>query len=323
MPRAHYHFNRESLSYTRVQRGIRYYLQLALKYLLASIALAVVCYIIFSFFAETPREWQLGHDNSSIATQLHELNSKYDQLAAVLKDIEQRDNNIYRLIFEAEPEPDEDQLAEYAIDSLYAQVKLMGCSEIARFTARDLTRLAQKAVANDAQFDALVNLAGKKASYASSVPGILPLGKDVPTRIASPFGVRIHPFYKVLKMHTGLDFAAPVGSPVHATASGTVRNITRSLRGYGNTLILDHGNGYSTLYAHLEQVLVQTGQKVTRGTQIATVGSSGMSMAPHLHYEVRQNGTPIDPLNYLFLEFDPLQLADAARIASQTGQSLD
>jgi murein DD-endopeptidase MepM/ murein hydrolase activator NlpD len=155
------------------------------------------------------------------------------------------------------------------------------------------------------------------------IPAIQPIANRDLHRVASPFGVRMHPFYKVLKMHTGMDFTASIGTEVLATGNGVVSDIIPNARGYGNTVIIDHGYGYKTLYAHLSTILVKVGKQVKRGNVIALVGNSGMSMAPHLHYEIRKNDAPINPINFFFNELTPREYNKIILIASQSGQSLD
>jgi murein DD-endopeptidase MepM/ murein hydrolase activator NlpD len=157
----------------------------------------------------------------------------------------------------------------------------------------------------------------------ANIPAIQPLSNKDLTRVASPFGVRIHPFYKVLKMHTGMDFTAPTGTEIYATGNGVVVDVVYSARGYGNTIIIDHGYSYKTLYAHLSKPLVKPGNKVRRGDVIGLVGSTGMSMAPHLHYEVRKNDEPINPINFYFNDLSPEEYDKIIELASQSGQSLD
>lgn len=311
------------MQFDRVQKSIKSKVFVVFRFVIASFALAVVSYMVYSIFFDTPREKQMAMDNQRMQEQLAELNARYEQVAAVLKDIEQRDENIFRTIFESEPIPSEAQEAARAITQLYDQVQEKGAEYVVQHTGNLLIQLEDETKNVAKAFDVLVALTRKDTGQLATIPGIQPIDNQNLTRIAAPFGVKMHPFYKVLKMHNGVDFTAPIGTPVKATAEGEVYQVVNSRRGYGNTIIIGHLNGYSTLYAHLDAIQVQKGQKVTRGMQIGTVGNTGMSMAPHLHYEVRLHDTPIDPLNYFFMELDPPKLEKMAQIASQTGQSLD
>ena len=311
MTRQKYQFNLESLTFTKAKRGVKHYLVLLLRYFLASVALAVLSYIVYSFFSDTPRERQLAHDNLQLEEYLNKLSERYQQVAAVLEDIRQRDDHIYRTIFESEPVHNDDQEAERVVNYFYRELKTSGAGAIVERTSHMLNDATADVMRVSTTFDTLIT------------PSVLPFLNSASIRVAAPFGMRIHPFYKVLKMHVGVDFAASVGTPVRATADGVVKSLVSSKRGYGNTVIIEHGNGYQTIYAHLDEMRVRVGQRVTLGTIVGTVGNTGMSMAPHLHYEVHLRDEPVDPLHYFFLELSPTALAEMAQSALQSGQSLD
>ena len=323
MAKQKYQFNLESLSYTTVKRGLKHYLVLIFRYFLASVSLAVLSYIIYSLFFNTPREQQLALENKEREELLAQLTERYQQVTAVLKEIRQRDDNIYRTIFESEPSHADEQDGEQIVTLLYDQLKLQGAQRLVDKTDKLLSLVKENVTEVSQTFDTVIMLTQQQEKQLLSVPSILPVSASHYTRVAAPFGVRMHPFYKVLKMHSGLDFTASVGTHVHVTAEGVVRSVVSSKRGYGNTVIVEHGNGYETLYAHLDEMHVRVGQKVSLGAIIGTVGNSGMSMAPHLHYEVHLNSTPVDPLHYFFLDLDPIALSDMAQKALQSGQSLD
>lgn len=323
MAREGYHFNRESLSFTQVGQSWGRRIFGWVKYMLAGFGLAVICYLVYSLSFYTPRERQMQDNNRLLADYLKTLQARYDNVSAVLKDLEQRDNTIYRVIFEAEPALDDEQAAAQMIGQMYDQAKREGCEAMQETTKDVLIGLADRAREASASFNDIVELAQADTLFAREVPSIQPLDNSTLTRVAAPFGVRMHPFYKMLRLHTGLDYAAPVGYPVRATANGVVKDVVRSQRGYGNTVIVTHARGYSTLYAHLDEIKVKKGAKVRQGEPLGTVGSTGMCMAPALHYEVHFEGRPVDPVNYFFLELDPLQLARLAKLAGQTGQSMD
>lgn len=323
MPKERYHFNLDSLSFTEVKHGLRYWSKLFLRYLLAGIALAVISYIIFSYVAYTPRERHIAEENEVLRQSLVEMKGRYEQLTAVLVDLEQRDNNIYRTIFESEPVRSDAQMAVQAMNALYEKVKAQGPEHVMTLTYSQLSHLNKRAAHESQLFNRVIDLAQSNGEIMSSIPAIQPVRNEGLMHIAAPFGVRIHPFYKVLKMHTGVDYSSPVGTPVYATANGVVRAIRQTRRGLGNNVELEHGHGYTTLYAHLDSIAVAASQAVSRGDVIGYVGNTGMSMAPHLHYEVRLGEKPVDPLNYFFLELGPVQLASLAKQATQTGQTMD
>ena len=190
-------------------------------------------------------------------------------------------------------------------------------------TANRLDKIRKKVYLQSKSFDDLIGLARNKEDMLRSVPAIIPIsGKDL-TRVASGFGLRIHPIYKIIKFHSGMDFTAPAGTDVYATGNGIVAAVQSSQRGLGKNIVIDHGFGYSSIYAHLSNFNVRVGQKVQRGDVIGYVGNTGTSIANHLHYEIKLNGANVDPVNYYFEDLSPAEYERVIEIASKTGQSFD
>lgn len=318
-----YQFNKESLSYTQVRRGWRWYVGVAFRYFLAGLALALLVYVVFSLFSYTPSERRLAWERVQLDSAVAELNARYDQVSAVLSDIEGRDKSIYRTIFESEPSESDAEAAEQAVSNLYQQLEEEGAEVLLRRTDGLLAKLDTLSETQSRRFDTVVVLVKQQGAAVRQIPSVQPVDNGKLTGMVASFGRRVHPFYKVLRMHTGVDYALPVGSPVYATADGTVRTIKRSERGYGNMIVVEHGTLYSTSYAHLEKINVRQGQSVCRGDVIGEVGNTGLSMAPHLHYEVLYKGEAVDPVNYFFGELGPLELERMERNAAQRGQTLD
>ena len=318
-----YQFNKESLRYTQVRRGWRWYVGVAFRYFLAGLALALLVYVVFSLFSYTPSERRLAWERVQLDSAVAELNARYDQVSAVLSDIEGRDKSIYRTIFESEPSESDAEAAEQAVSNLYQQLEEEGAEVLLRRTDGLLAKLDTLSETQSRRFDTVVALVKQQGAAVRQIPSVQPVDNGKLTGMVASFGRRVHPFYKVLRMHTGVDYALPVGSPVYATADGTVRTIKRSERGYGNMIVVEHGTLYSTSYAHLEKINVRQGQSVCRGDVIGEVGNTGLSMAPHLHYEVLYKGEAVDPVNYFFGELGPLELERMERNAAQRGQTLD
>jgi murein DD-endopeptidase MepM/ murein hydrolase activator NlpD len=293
------------------------------NYFLFSLVVSIVYYIIFSAFFDTPAERGQRRENQDMLEKLDQFNKRFEHLTAVLEDIKQRDVNIYRTIFEAEP------ISNYSQQDILGGVERLSYledlsnNEIVKETSKRLEKLSKQVYIQSKSFDEIRELLRKNSDMIACIPAIQPIANRDLHRVASPFGVRMHPFYKVLKMHTGMDFTASIGTEVLATGNGVVSDIIPNARGYGNTVIIDHGYGYKTLYAHLSTILVKVGKQVKRGNVIALVGNSGMSMAPHLHYEIRKNDAPINPINFFFNELTPREYNKIILIASQSGQSLD
>lgn len=318
-----YQFNKESLSYTQVRRGWRWYVGVAFRYFLAGLALALLVYVVFSLFSYTPSERRLAWERAQLDSAVAELNARYDQVSAVLSDIEGRDKSIYRTIFESEPSESDAEAAEQAVSNLYQQLEDEGVEALLQRTDGLLAKLDTLSETQSRRFDTVVALVKQQGAAVRQIPSVQPVDNGKLTGMVASFGRRVHPFYKVLRMHTGVDYALPVGSPVYATADGTVRTVKRSERGYGNMIVVEHGTLYSTSYAHLEKINVRQGQSVRRGDVIGEVGNTGLSMAPHLHYEVLYKGEAGDPVNYFFGELGPLELERMERNAAQRGQTLD
>jgi len=323
MPKHKYKFNPESLSFVKEQTSLSKKFWKGFNYFLFSIVISIAYYVAYSFFFDTPQERGLRRENQELLVQLELFNKKFDHITTVLEDIQQRDDNIYRTIFEAEPIPSTYRQAGFGGVERYAELEGLSNSEIVIETAKRLDKISKQIYIQSKSFDEVIGLAKRKEEMIACVPAIQPISNKDLKRVASPFGVRMHPFYKVLKMHTGMDFTAPTGTEIYATGDGEVSAVIHSARGYGNTVIIDHGFGYKTLYAHQSQTLVKRGQKVKRGEVIGLVGNTGMSMAPHLHYEVRKNDEPINPINFYFNDLTPEEYDKIIELAAQSGQSLD
>ncbi len=323
MPKHKYRFNPESLSFIKERSTLKQRFWKGFNYLLGSVVVSILYYIVFSFFFDTPEERGLRRENQELVLQLELFNKKFDHVTAVLEDIQQRDDNIYRTIFEAEPIPSTVRSAGIGGVDRYSDLEALSNSELVIQTAKRLDKIAKQVYIQSKSFDEVIEMAKRKEEMIASIPAIQPVSNKDLRRVASPFGVRMHPFYKVLKMHTGMDFTAPTGTEIYATGNGVVTDVIYSSRGYGNTIIIDHGFSYTTLYAHLSKIIVRRGQKVKRGDIIGLVGNTGMSMAPHLHYEVRKNDEPINPINFYFNDLTPEEYDKIIELAAQSGQSLD
>jgi len=244
-------------------------------------------------------------------------------MAEVLTDLEYRDDNIYRVVFEAEPVPDGIRNGGIGGVNRRPELKQMTDSELLIGTWRRLDSMAVQLYQQSRSYDEIIKLARKKEEMLASIPAIQPISNEDLTRIASGFGWRIHPIYKTQKMHNGIDFSAPTGIEIYATGDGVATIAGSKGNGYGLYVVLDHGFTYQTLYGHMSEVLVEEGQVVKRGQIIGKVGSTGTSVAPHLHYEVHKNGKPIDPINFFYSDLTPEQYQELIRMAAHANQSFD
>jgi len=323
MPKSKYRFNPESLSFVREHISIRKRIGRIATYLSASIVVAVIYYIIFSLFFDTPSERGLKREKEELLVHFELLNRRFEQVSAVMEDLQKRDDNIYRVIFEAEPIPSTVREAGIGGVDRFSELEGLSNGDIVIETAKKLDLIAKKAYIQSKSLDELENLAKRKEDMLRSIPAIQPISNSDLKRIASSFGMRIHPFYKVPKMHTGMDFTAPTGTDIYATGDGVVQKVDYSQRGYGNHVVIDHGFGYATLYAHMHSISVRPGQKVKRGSVIGQVGNTGMSVAPHLHYEVHKAGKQINPINYFFNDLTPEEYEKVIELSSLPTQSFD
>ncbi len=323
MPRTKYKFNPDSLSFDKIRLGIGELLLRFLAYLIGSVIIAVIYWIIFAAFFDSPKEKALEREVEQLTIQYDLINREMQNIENVLDDLQKTDDNLYRTIFEAEPIPA--TLREGGVGGVNRYKSLEGYrnSNLVIETANRLDKIRKKVYLQSKSFDDLIILARNKEDMLRSVPAIIPIsGKDL-TRIASGFGLRIHPIYKIIKFHSGMDFTAPAGTEVFASGNGVVASVQTSQRGLGKNIVIDHGFGYTSIYAHLSNFNVRAGQKVQRGDVIGFVGNTGTSIANHLHYEIKLNGTNVDPVNYYFEDLSPAEYERVVEIASKTGQSFD
>ncbi|MGC1391278.1 MAG: M23 family metallopeptidase [Bacteroidales bacterium] len=318
-----YKFDPDSLSFDKVRLGIKAMFLRFLAYFIGSLVIALIYWVIYASFFDSPKEKALKREVEQMTIQYDLIHREMANVESVLEDLQKTDDNLYRSIFDAEPIPS--TLREGGIGGVNRYEALEGYnnSNLVIETATRLDKIRKKVVVQSKSFENLVKLAENKEDMLRSVPAIIPISNKDLTRTASGFGWRIHPFYKISKFHYGMDFTAPLGTDVYATGNGTVVDISSSQRGLGKHIIINHGFGYISIYAHLSNFNVRVGQKVQRGDIIGFVGSTGMSVANHLHYEIKLNGVNVDPVNYYFEDLSAAEYEKMIEIASKTGQSFD
>jgi murein DD-endopeptidase MepM/ murein hydrolase activator NlpD len=323
MPKSRYRFNPDSLSFDKVKLGFRDVLLRGLSYLVGSLLVAIVYYVIYASFFDSPKEKALLREIDQLTLQYDIIHREMENLDKVIGQLEEKDDNLYRTIFEAEPIPETQRESGVGGINRYKDLEGYNNSSIVIETAKRLDYLKKKVVVQSKSYDELYILAKNKEVLLGAIPAIMPISNKDLTRTASGFGLRIHPFYKIVKFHAGMDFTAPLGTEVYVTGNGTVEAVMPSLRGLGNHIIINHGFGITSIYAHLDRFNVRKGQKVHRGDVIGFVGSTGMSLAPHLHYEIKVNNVNVDPVNYYFNDLTAAEYEQMIEIASKTGQSFD
>ncbi len=317
-----YKINPETLAMEQVENGLGYWLRQTGIYILAGIILGIIFLYLFLTFFPSPREKQLQREKEAMASQLEVLNRQVDQMQIVMTDLQQRDDNLYRVLFGAEPIPLSIRQGTQRKISYYEQIAQMTNHQLSADLALKVDVLEKEIYTQAKSYDEVLEMAKTQEIRMENIPAIQPvLNKDL-KRVASGYGMRIDPVYHIRKFHQGMDFTAPTGTEVYATGNAKVSFVGWK-QGYGNTVILDHGFGYQTLYAHLFKPLVRKGQKVRRSDIIALVGNTGKSTGPHLHYEVRLNGKPVDPRNYYFYDLSPEEYDQMIQLSNNFGQMLD
>ena len=323
MSKVKYYYDHETLSYRKIQRKKRTTVKYVALFMLASALFAFLMIFIASQFIESPREREMARELSNMQLQYKLLNKRLDEAYAALENVEERDNAIYRLYFEANPIPLEQRRAGFGGINRYKKYEGYDNSKLIVESNKRLDVLEKAIVVQSKSLDEVAVLAENKEKFLAAIPAIQPVNNEDLTRMASGFGFRTDPFTKARKFHYGMDFTAPRGTPVYATGDGIVERADNSATGYGKHIRIDHGYGYVSLYAHLYNYNVRVNQRVKRGDLIGYVGSSGRSEAPHLHYEIFKDGERINPINFYYGNLSPEEFDELLKRASLENQSLD
>ena len=323
MAKTKYFFNENSLSYEEVKISSWQHIFRGLLFTIMTIAMAIVVVVLAYMFLETPKERILQNEVAQYELQFEIMNDRLDNMQQLIDEMADRDDNIYRIIFEAEPIPKSVRLAGYGGVDRYAKLEGYNNSQLLIETSKKLDNIASQLYVQSKSFDEVYDMARNKELMLSCIPAIQPVNNKDMKRLSSFYGYRIDPIYKIRKFHAGVDFSAPQNTPVYSTGSGVVTKINKSRRGYGNTVTIDHGYGYVTFYAHLYDFKVKKGDKITRGQIIGNVGNTGKSTAPHLHYEVRKNNRTVNPIYYFFNDLSPEEFETILTLSKIPNQSMD
>ena len=325
MSKVKYYFDAETLSYrpikaTNINRIINF-----LLFVLSSFSFGLICLLILlnSDILNTPSEIAQKRTIQNYELQFDILNKKLSQLESVVANVEERDNNLYRVYFEASPIPVEQRYAGFGGVNRYRDLEGYDNSELIINTTKRLDILTKQTVVQSRSLDEIERLAANKSELIAAIPTIQPIKNKDLTRVASGFGYRIDPFTKKRRFHYGMDFTAKRGTPVYATGNGIVKRADNRSSGYGKHIRIDHGFGYVSLYAHLTKYNVRRGQKVKRGDIIGYVGNTGRSAGPHLHYEILKDKKKINPLNFYYGNLSPKEFEALLSQSKQENQSLD
>ncbi len=323
MKKIKYYYNTNTLRYEKLETPLRVTLLRVLGFLASSIVASVIIVSIAFKYVDSPKEKILRQQYETANENLEVLKDQALKLQQQMAELEKRDNNVYRAIFEANPIPDSARAKAMEKQKEIQLVLGMDQGDLSGSIATTLNNLSRRVAYQNKSYDEIAGFIKDKATLLACTPAIQPVSNKDLSRIASGFGYRVDPVYKTVKMHAGLDFAAPQGTPIYATANGTVKVAGNTANGYGNHVVINHGYGYETLYGHMVRVKVHAGQVVKRGEIIGWVGSTGKSTGPHCHYEVHKNGQHIDPVYFFYNDLTPEQFDRLLKLAGSSNQSFD
>jgi len=323
MAKAKFYYDSDTLSYKPIEKNPRKILRNGVVIALGCVLMMLLGFVTFSNFLKPPSEIQTQRELENLQFNYTQLEKRIDESSAILEEIQQRDNGVYRVIFEAEPISDEKRGAGFGGVNRYKSLEGYKNSDLIKEITKKMDILDKRLVVQSKSLDEIVDLAKKKNEMLASIPAIQPVANKHLKRMASGYGMRIHPIYKTRKMHWGMDFSASRGTEIYATGNGVVSKVKYSRRGYGKHLVINHGFGYKTLYAHMHKIHVKRGQKIKRGDVIGEVGSTGSSTGPHLHYEVIKGKQKLNPIYFYYNDLTPEQFEQMLILSSQENQSLD
>jgi murein DD-endopeptidase MepM/ murein hydrolase activator NlpD len=323
MKKIKYFFNTRTLRYEKLVTPLRVKLLRVFAFFATTIVTAGIIVLIAFQYIDSPKTIMLEQQNEDLKDNYAVLRQQINQLQQKMDELSNRDNNVYRSIFESSPIPDSARLKEMEKSKEVQLVNSLGETDLVKSISAQINHLILLTAYQQKSFNDIEKMVENKEKLLAAIPAIQPVSDKDLTRIASGFGTRIDPVYKVPKYHAGLDFAAPIGTPIYATADGVVTDAGYNEGGYGNSVVINHGFGYETLYGHMYRVKAKRGQRVKRGEVIGYVGSTGKSTGPHCHYEVHRSGNPVDPVYYFYNDLTPEQYDRLLKLAQTANQSLD
>lgn len=323
MKKIKYYYNTNTLRYEKLETPLRVKLLRVLGFISAAIVTAIIIVSIAYRYFPSATEKRLITDNQELQQQYEVLEERTKRIQQQVTELEKRDNEVYRTIFEADPIPDSIRSKEMAQQKETQLVMKMANFQLENSIVETINNLSNRINAQERSYNEIAEFIKNKEELLASTPAIQPVSNSDLKRIASGFGYRIDPVYKTVKYHNGLDFSAPQGTPIYATANGTIRTAANLGSGYGNHVVINHGYGYETLYGHMFRIKVKAGQRVKRGEIIGWVGSTGKSTGPHCHYEVHKNGRHLDPVYFFYNDLTPEQYDRLLKMAAASNQSFD
>jgi murein DD-endopeptidase MepM/ murein hydrolase activator NlpD len=320
-----YYYDTENLAYHKIKPKKAKSLGYAALFLIASALFGFLCFIVLlnTPYFETPKDKSQARTIENLKLNYKILDKKIDELDAVLANVEDRDNNIYRVYFNNAPISQMPKKKGIITQERFKELLSSNNEQLVSNTTDRVDMISKRLVIQSKSLDEILKLSKAKEKFLASIPAIQPVKNEQLKRMASGYGYRTDPFTKARKMHEGMDFTAPTGTPIYATGDGVIERADAGASGFGNHIVIQHGYGYETLYAHLSRYKARVGQHVKRGDIIGFVGSTGRSEGPHCHYEVHKNGQPINPLNFYYGNISAVEYTAIAKLATQENQSLD
>lgn len=322
MAKVKYYYDSDTLSYRKIETKKSNIYKNTILLLLAGILLMFIGFIVFSQFLKTPNELVKDRELENLKINYELQFKRVEEISRILAQLQERDNNIYRAYFEANPIPDEQRKAGFGGVNRYKYLDGFDNSAMIKKLTKDIDVLSKQMVVQSKSLDEIVALAKEKETMLASIPAIMPVKRSDKMWMSSGFKYRMHPILKIRKFHKGMDFTAPTGTPIYASGNGTVTLARRSPT-FGKVVYIDHGFGYRTIYAHMSKIATRRGRKVKRGDLIGYVGNTGRSVAPHLHYEVHKNGRAVNPIYYYYGDLTPQEFLAMQIAAEEEGQSYD
>jgi hypothetical protein len=323
MKKIKYYYNTHTLRYEKLETPLRVRLLQLFGFIAASIVTGMIIFAIAFRYIDSPKEKLLRQQNEDLKQNYGVLEERLKQLTLQMDELANRDNEVYRSIFESKPIPDSARIREMEKRKEIQLLQAMGSTELIKNMTSQLNNLALRMAYQQKSFDEITQMVKNKEKFLASIPAIQPISNKNLTRIASGFGYRIDPIYKDRRAHLGMDFTAPHGTPIYATADGVVTDAGFNTGGFGNRVVINHGNSYETLYGHMYRIKARVGQRVKRGEVIGYVGNTGKSSGPHCHYEVHRYGNPVNPIYYFYNDLTPAQFDRLLKIAAASNQSMD
>jgi len=325
MAKVKYYYDSENLAYRKIKTKKRIKLGIGILFLIAAALFGFFIFVVLinTPYFETPKDRLQAREIENLKLQYAILNKKLDEIDDVTESLENRDNNIYRVYFNRPEIPDSIRKAGFKDLKKYKQLEGYNNTDLVLNTTKRIDQISKQLAIQSKSLDEILKLASSKKNLLSAIPAIQPVRNENLKQMASGFGYRIDPFTKIRKMHNGMDFAANTGAPIFATGDGVIARADNSASGYGNHIVIRHGFGYESLYAHLSKYNCKVGQKVKRGDIIGYVGSTGRSEGPHCHYEVHKDGKVVNPLNFYYGNISAAEYVAISKLANQENQSLD